>query len=81
MLRGVLIYGLVFRALTPQQQPGSYRGGDNDGEMLVSLVEETGAPGGNYRPTTSNWQTFTQQRQEITSSQGDYNDVSISLAN
>ena len=24
----------------------------------VSLVEETGAPGGNHQPTASNWQTF-----------------------
>ena len=43
--------GLVwFRGLTPQQQPGSYQGG----EMMmkpVFLVEETGAPGGNHRPT------------------------------
>ena len=29
------------------------RGGEDDDEMLVSLVEETGVPGGNYRPTTS----------------------------
>ena len=27
--------------------------------MSVSLVEETGAPGGNHRPTASNWQTVT----------------------
>ena len=26
--------------------------------MSVSLVEETGVPGGNHRPTASNWQTF-----------------------
>ena len=46
----------------PQQQPGSYQGGhfnDDDDEMSVSLVEETGAPGGNDRPTASNRQTFT----------------------
>ena len=30
--------------LTSQQQPGSYRGGDDD-EMSVSLAEETGVPG------------------------------------
>ena len=46
--------GLVYGGLTPQQQPGSYRGGDDDDEMSVSLVEETGAPGGNHQPTTSN---------------------------
>ena len=34
-------------ALTPQQQPGSYRGGEDD-EMSVSLVEETRTPGGNH---------------------------------
>ena len=39
---------LVYWGLTPQQQPGSYRGGDNDDEMSVSLVEKTGAPGRNY---------------------------------
>ena len=46
----MLIYGflrifLVYWGLTPQQQPGSYRGGnedDDDDEMSVSLVEETG---------------------------------------
>ena len=45
-------------ALTPQQQPGSYRGGEED-EMSVLLVEETGVPGGNHWPAASNWQTFT----------------------
>ena len=45
---------LVYWGLTPQQQPGSYRGGDYDDEMSVLLVEETGAPGGNHRPTASN---------------------------
>ena len=39
---------------------GSYRGGHDDYEMSVSLVEETGTPGGNHRPTASNWQTLTQ---------------------
>ena len=34
----------------PQQHSGSYRGGDDDDEMAVALVEETGAPGGNYQP-------------------------------
>ena len=42
---------------------GSYRGGgddddddgdDDDDEMSVTLVEETGVPGGNHRPTASN---------------------------
>ena len=45
--------GLVYWGLTPQQQPGSYQGG----EMMmksVFLVEETGVPGGNHRPTASN---------------------------
>ena len=37
---------LVYWGLTLQQQPGSYRGGDDD-EMSVSLVEETGVPGEN----------------------------------
>ena len=47
-------YGLVYWGLTPQQQPWSYRGGDDaDDEMSVSLVDETGAPG-NHRPTASN---------------------------
>ena len=31
--------------LMPQQQPWSYRGGDDDVEVPVSLVEETGVPG------------------------------------
>ena len=46
-------FGLVYWGLTPQQQPGSYQGG----EMMmksVFLVEETGVPGGNHRPTASN---------------------------
>ena len=51
-------FGLVwFRLLgliASQQQPGSlYRGGDDD-EMTVSLVEETGVPGGNHRTMASN---------------------------
>ena len=37
---------LVYWGLTPQQQPGSYQGGDDDDEMSVSLVEEIGADGG-----------------------------------
>ena len=41
----------MYWGLTPQQQPGSYRGGDNDDEVSVSLVEETGVPGGNHRLT------------------------------
>ena len=46
-------FGLL--GLTPQQQPGSYLGSDDDNnEMLVSLVEETRAPRGNHRPTASN---------------------------
>ena len=40
--------GLVYWSLAPQQQPGSYQGGDDDGKMSVSLVEETGVPGGNH---------------------------------
>ena len=34
----------VYCGATPQQQPGSYRGGDddNDDKMSVSLVEDTG---------------------------------------
>ena len=42
------VRALVYSGLTPQQQPGSCRGGDyddNDDEMTVSLVEETGALG------------------------------------
>ena len=35
-----------------QLQPGSCR--DYDDEMSVSLVEETGVPGGNHRRTASN---------------------------
>ena len=58
--RGGLVGWLVYWGLTPQQQPGSYRGGDyDDEEMLFSLVEETGVPGWNHRPTASNCQTFT----------------------
>ena len=33
----------MYWGLSPQQQPGSYGGGDD--EMSVTLVEETGAPG------------------------------------
>ena len=40
--------GLVYWGLTPQQQPGSYQGGENDDEISF-LVEETGVPGGNHR--------------------------------
>ena len=36
-------FGLVYLGLTPQQQPGSYRGGDDHDEMSVALVEDTGA--------------------------------------
>ena len=47
--------GFVYWGLTPQQQPGSYWGDDDDDdEMSVSLVEETGVPGGNPRPTATN---------------------------
>ena len=36
-------FGLL--RVTPQQQPGSHRGGDDDDdEMSVSLVEEIGVP-------------------------------------
>ena len=49
-----MVYWLYW-GLTPHQQSGSYRGGDDDVEMSVSLVEETGVPGGNHRPTASNW--------------------------
>ena len=42
---------LVYCGLTPQQKPVSYRGGDDDYKTSVSLVEETGVPGGNHRPT------------------------------
>ena len=44
---GVWKFSLVYWGLTRQQQPGSYRGGDDDDGMSVSLVEETGVPGGN----------------------------------
>ena len=47
-------HGLAYWGLTPQQQPRSYRGSDDEDEMSVSLVEETGVPGGNHRPTASN---------------------------
>ena len=41
LLLAPIIYNgsLVYWGLTPQQQPGPYRGGDD--EMSVSLVEET----------------------------------------
>ena len=45
--------GLVYWGLTPQQQPGSYQVGENDDELSY-LVEETGVPGGNHRPTACN---------------------------
>ena len=40
---------LVYWALTPQQQPGSYQGGEMMMMKSVFLVEETGVPGGNHR--------------------------------
>ena len=40
---------MVYSGLTPQKQPKSYRGGDYDDEMSVSLVEETGVPEGNQQ--------------------------------
>ena len=46
--------GLVYWGLTPQQQPGSYQGIDDEGEMSVSLMEETGVPRVNHRPTARN---------------------------
>ena len=52
---------LVYWGLTPQQQPGSYQGG----EMImksVFQVEKTGVPGGNHRPTASNWWNFSHIR-------------------
>ena len=52
--------------LTRRQQPRSYRGGHDDGEMSVSLVEETGVPGGNhksYEDTTCH-QPDVKERQE-----------------
>ena len=39
----------IYWGLTPQQQPGSYQGGE-----INFLVEETGVPRGNHRPTASN---------------------------
>ena len=50
----MMIDGLVYWSLTPQQQPGSYRGS--------FLVEETGLPRGNHRPTASNWWNFSHIR-------------------
>ena len=44
------IWFVFWGGLTPQQQPGPYRGGGCDDEMSVSLVEETGVPRGNHRP-------------------------------
>ena len=52
------IYVFTYWGLTPQQQLGSYRGGDDHDEMSVSLVEENGVPGGNHRPMARNGQTF-----------------------
>ena len=39
---------MVYWGLTPQQQPGSYQGGENDDDEISGLVEETGVPGGNH---------------------------------
>ena len=44
---------MVYWGLTPQQQPGSYQGGEMMMKSVV-MVEETGVPGGNHRPTASN---------------------------
>ena len=48
-----LVY-LVYWGLTPQQQPGSYQGGEMMMMKISYLVEETGVLGGNHRPTASN---------------------------
>ena len=47
--------GLVYWGLMPQQQPGSYilSRRYNDDDEISFLVEETGVPGGNHRPTAS----------------------------
>ena len=51
----VCMSGIQFNSITPQQQRGLYRGGDDDDdEISVSLVEKTGVPGGNHRPTAVN---------------------------
>ena len=50
-----VLYWFGLLGITPQQQPGSYQGGDDDDGMSVSLVEETGVPRRNHRPTASNW--------------------------
>ena len=46
--------GLVYWGLTPQQQPGSYQGGEMmmKSVFLLWSLEETGVPGGNHRPGT-----------------------------
>ena len=46
--KSVKLNTLVYSGLTPQQQSGSYPGGNCDGEMSVSLVEEIGVPRGNH---------------------------------
>ena len=48
------LFCLVYWGLTPQQQPGSYQGGEMMVMKSISLVEETGIPGGNHRPTACN---------------------------
>ena len=52
-------FGLVYWGLTPQQQPGSYQGGEMMMMKSVFLVEETGLPGGNHRPTLSGATMYT----------------------
>ena len=47
-------FGLVYWGLTPQQQPGSYQGGEMMMKSGFFMVEEIGVPGGNHRPTASN---------------------------
>ena len=45
---------LVYWGLTPQQQPGSYQGGEM--MMMKSVIwwRKPEYPGGNHRPTASN---------------------------
>ena len=54
-----LEFGLICWGLTPQQQPGLYRGGDYDDDATsVSLVDETGVARETHPPTASNGRQF-----------------------
>ena len=58
---GFISFGLVYWGLTPQQQPGSYQGGEMMMMKSVFWWRKPEYPG-NHRPTASNWWNFSHIR-------------------